>query len=102
MMAVGVASPRAQGQAMTSTATMRIMAGTNSPPTHQQTKVTEGDGNDGRHKNGRHPVRQGLDGGLAALGLLHHPDDPGQGRVPAHFGGFELEKPWPVDGAAHH
>jgi len=40
IMAVGVASPRAQGQAMINTATIRIMDGTNSPPTaHQRTKV---------------------------------------------------------------
>ncbi len=40
MMAVGVARPSAQGQAMTRTATMRIMAGTNSPvAAHQIIKV---------------------------------------------------------------
>ncbi len=40
IIAVGVASPRAQGQAMTNTATIRIMAGTNSPPiVHQRIKV---------------------------------------------------------------
>ena len=40
MMAVGVARPRAQGQAMINTATIRIMEGTNSPPmVHQRMKV---------------------------------------------------------------
>ena len=40
MIAVGVARPRAQGQAMMRTATNRIMAGTNSPPRlHQRMKV---------------------------------------------------------------
>ena len=37
MIEVGVASPMAQGQAMTSTAVRRIRAGTNSPPTNHQT-----------------------------------------------------------------
>ena len=41
IMAVGVARPRAHGQAMTRTATRRIMAGTNSPVMlHQRPKVT--------------------------------------------------------------
>ncbi len=37
IMAVGVANPNAQGHAITSTATIRIIAGTNSPPTAHQT-----------------------------------------------------------------
>ena len=59
MMAVGVASPRAQGQAMTSTATSRIMAGTNAPVTPPpDTEGHQAMRDHGRHEHGRHPVGQ--------------------------------------------
>ena len=76
MMAVGCGQPRAHGQAMTSTATNRIMAGTNSPAMpHQMKKHHDRHCDDGRHKYGGNLIGQGLDGGFAALGFLDQSDD---------------------------
>ena len=44
-----------------------------------------------RHENPGHFIGQALNGGLAALGLLHQADDLGQGRFFTNAGGLEGE-----------
>ena len=85
MMAIGVASPSAQGQAMMSTATAftRACARRGSGPTSAQTQrrraaaaaTTAGTNQPDDH------VREPLDGRAAALRVRHHPDDLGEEGV---------------------
>ena len=94
--AVGVASPMAHGQAITSTATMLIRARVNCETSalagarkYQARKVTAAIANHRRDEDRRNLVGQLLDGGLAALGFLHQADDLRQGGLAPDLGGFE-------------
>src|SRR5581483_8413539 len=63
----------------------------------------EGQGGHGHHRRDEpagEPVGEALDGRLAALGLLHQPDDPGQDGVAAHRRGPHVERPVAVEGGA--
>ncbi len=86
---------------MMSTATMlmtaRLKAG-GGPQKYQARKVSGGQTHDHRHEDGRHPVHQALDGGLAGLGLIHQPDDLGEHHVLAHPGGLEDQEAAVVQG----
>ncbi len=65
-------------------------------------KNQQGNHDDRRYEHSGDAIGQGLDGGLAALGLLHQADDLGQGGFPAHPGGGEDDDPLAVDGAGGH
>ena len=94
MTAVGVARPRAQGQAMIITATKlsraRFREGFG-PKTAQTANVRSAMADDGGHEPAGDDVGQALDGGLGALGLFDEADDLGQHRVLADLGRPELE-----------
>ncbi len=80
---------------MISTATMLIMARLKTgggPQKYQTRKVRAAAAHDHRDENSRHPVHQVLDGGLAALGLIHQADDLREHHVLAHPGGLEDQK----------
>ena len=82
MMAVGVARPSAQGQAMTSTAVKMVMLNTTLWPLRSQAApASEGDQHDDRHEVSRDHVGELRDRGLRALRLLDELDDLGQGGV---------------------
>ena len=51
----------------------------------------QGDGHDRRHEDAADAVCQPGDGGLGGGGLLHEPDDLGEGGVAAHPGGPQLQ-----------
>ena len=101
MIAVGVARPMAQGQAMTTTVT-------NASQRERQPRLRpEGQpGHEGQRRQDEHdrdedladPVGQALDGGLAALGPTDHLDDPGEGGLAAHPGRPEDERAGRVEG----
>ena len=78
MMAIGVASPSAQGQAMIRTATALIRAwairGDRAPETPDGESHNR-DGDDGRNEIPGDDVREFLDGGTRALGIRDHPND---------------------------
>ncbi len=81
--AVGVASPRAHGQAMISTATAAVNAARPSSPSaavQPEAEGADGQGDHDRHEHGRDPVGQALHLGLAGLGVLDQPGDLGQRR----------------------
>ena len=103
MIAVGVARPRAQGQAITSTA----MAGISACPTAWPVSKPADEGQQGqaehhRHEDGGDAVGQALHRRLGALRLLHQADDPGQHRVPAHPRGLDPQQARAVDRGADH
>ena len=84
MIAVGVARPIAQGQAMITTPMKAVSARVNrgsGPNTNQTTNVSGGDQEHGRDEDLADPVGQALDRGLGALGVLDQLDDPRQRRV---------------------
>ena len=96
MMAVGVASPSAHGQAMMSTATdvyracdSRVSAGARS---NQATNVTTARHRTTGHEDAADPVGQPLDRGLRPLGLLDQPDDLLEDGVRPDLGGPEAER----------
>ena len=55
--------------------------------------------NNGRNKNGRYLIDQLLNGCLASLGILHHPDDLSQQGVLSYLVRHESESPFLIDGA---
>ena len=86
MMAIGVANPRAHGQAMMSTATALTSAcanGASFANTDQRTKVEDADRQHGRHEIAGNLVDEPLNRRPAALGFADHADDVGQQRVPS-------------------
>jgi hypothetical protein len=82
MIAVGVASPKAQGQATTRTATVAPSAFEGS---RQSQKASRGrrEGEHDRDEPRRPQVGQPLGGGLRPLRLADHPDDLGEDGVVA-------------------
>ena len=86
MIDIGVARPRAQGQAMISTATAltRAWARRGSGPSSAQSgEGHAGDRQHDEHEPGRDPVGEPLDRRAAALRLGDHRDDPRQQRLGA-------------------
>ena len=80
MMAVGVARPRAHGQAMISTATAAEKAtDAGSPMASQATNVARAISDDGRDEHAGHAVGEALHRGLAGLGVV---DEAGDLREP--------------------
>lgn len=94
-MAVGVASPKAQGQAI-----CRAVGESGLwrpyPPAQQ---CNDGQGDDGGDKHAGHLVGQLLYGRLAALGFLYHADDLRKHRLFAGLGGAEAKGALLVDGS---
>ena len=70
-----------------------IGAGQQQPASERHQRNDNHDG----HKIAADPVGQFLDGRLAALGLLDHAHDLGQGRVLAHLARLEPDQPFLVD-----
>ena len=101
MIAVGVARPRAQGQAMISTATAAVKASSTRVAGERATR---------RAWRGRWPARSGTKmpatrsarrwTGAATLGLLDEADDLGERGVGADAGGLDHEVAVGVDGGA--
>ena len=85
-MAVGVASPNAQGQAIMSTVN----------PQHEREQRYA---DDGGHKDGGHLVYQLLHGRFRTLRVLHQVDNLCQERVRPHLFGSEAEAAFLVDSA---
>ena len=84
MMAVGVARPRAHGQAITSTATRRISRRrSRRRGSHQKGRRRGRSAITAGTKHARHPVGEPLDRGLAALRLLDQADDRARHRLGA-------------------
>ncbi len=103
MIDMGVASPRAHGHAMISTATAftRACASRGSGPKNAQArKVATESADDGGDEPPRDHVGEALDGRPAPLRLAHHLDDLGEQRVAAHALGPHHEAPGAVDGGA--
>ena len=99
--AVGVASPRAQGQAMISTATAAVNAAASPPPVPiQNPSVADRQGDHDRHEDPGDPVGQPLHLGLAVLGVLDQPRHLGELGVRADPGGADDEPAAGVDGRA--
>ena len=96
MIAVGVARPMAQGQAMMSTVTMLTSAQgqlrLRARATNQIANVSAASADDQRHEPGADGVGQALDGRLGALRRLDHAHDLAEHRVPAHARGPEDER----------
>ncbi len=92
---IGVASPRAHGQAMISTGhgcdqgvdQLRLRA--KIEPDHEG---EHGQDHHDRHEVAGNRVGQACDGGLAVLGVLHHLDDLRQGSILADLGCAEFER----------
>ena len=68
-------------------------------------KIPDQAGDDGQNDDRRHKVqadRVGKRGNrrLRALGLLHHPDDPGKGRILPRLFGPDMQDPVFIDGPA--
>ena len=105
MMDMGVARPRAHGQAMMRTATALTMACASfgSGPSHIQT--TEGEHRNSqhhRHEDARDLVGETLNGRAAALGFGNHVHDLPEQRVAADSLGAHDETAGAIDGAARH
>ena len=103
MRAVGVARPRAQGQAMISTATAAVNATVGGVGGGGREPEPEGGGGQGDARPGRrrrHPIGQPLHRGLAGLGVLDQAGDLGQRGVGADAGGSHDEAAAGVDGGA--
>ena len=99
MSAVGVARPRAHGQAMISTATAAVNAdGGRLAGAEPEPERGDGEGDDDRHEHGRDPVGEALHRRLAGLGVLDEPGDLGQLGVGADPGGPHDEPAAGVDG----
>ena len=60
-----------------------------------------GDAHDRGHEIKAHPVGQAGDGGLAALGLAHQPDDAGQAGILPHMFGGHGQGAFTVDAPGH-
>ena len=99
MMAVGVANPRAQGQAITSVAggtdegLLKTVAG-DQPANEGYRSNADHRG----HEDSAHPVHQPLHSWLACLGVLHEMDHSGQRGIFSHRRRLDFKKPVHVDG----
>ena len=79
MIAVGVARPRAHGQAMISTATAAVKATDgDSPVPEPEAERGDGERDDDRDEHGRDPVGEALHRRLAGLGVVDEAGDLGQ------------------------
>ena len=99
MMAVGVASPSAHGQAMISTATAFTMAVANGAKNSQRAKVSSAAASTPSGEIAAHHVGQPRHGRARALRLLHHLDHLLQHRAAPHLGGLVPQAARAVDGA---
>ena len=103
MIAVGVASPSASGQVMTTTVMAKSMASSTELPTAIQAGERERPADQGdQHQPERGTVGQPLAGCLGVLGLLHQRDDLGERGVGADLGGAHAQRPGGVDRGADH
>ena len=98
----GMARPRACGQAITSTVTVRVDG-----VGHAAQQGPGDEGEDARaggevEQEGRGPVGQGLGTGGRCLGLGHQPLDAGQGGVVADGCDPDADAGVRGDGAGHH
>ena len=99
--AVGVARPRAQGQAMIEDGDGGGEGGADAGTRHQPAaEGGDGDGDDDRHEDARDPVGEALDLGLAGLGVLDELGHLGELGVRADAGGADHQPPAGVDGGA--
>ena len=98
--AVGVARPRAQGQAMISTATAAVNAVGGLAGAEPEPEGADGEGDDDGDEHGGDLVGEPLDRGLAVLGVGDEPGDLGQRGVGADPGGPHDEAAAGVDGGA--
>ena len=90
--AVGVARPRAHGQAMISTATAAVKAAAAPAPLpSQKPRVRHRQGDHDRHEDAGDPVGEPLHLGLAVLGVLDQPGHLGELGVAADPGGADDE-----------
>ena len=105
MIDIGVASPRAQGQAMISTATAltsaKPIAGAG-PKIDHAANVGDGHDHDGRHEPGRDRVHELLDRGARALCFRDHGDDLRQQGIAADAFGAHHEAARGVDRGPGH
>ena len=93
MMAVGVARPSAQGQAMTSTETAVRMAASRSPPmAHQPMKVTAAMTSTTGTKTALTLSTSALDRRLGRLRPFDHADDPRQHGLVADGQGLDRQQ----------
>jgi hypothetical protein len=86
--AVGVASPRAQGQAMIRTATAAVKAAVAEWPVMSQNRGGQRQTDDDGDEHGRDPVGESLDVGLAVLGVLDEAGHLGELGVGTDAGGL--------------
>ena len=103
MMAIGVASPSAHGQAMISTAMALSSASArrgSGPQTYQPDERRDRHDDDRRHEPRRHGVGEPLDGRARALRLADHPDNLREHGVAADALGAHHEAAGSVDGRA--
>ena len=101
MIAVGVASPRAQGQAITSTATALIKAvSSGAPYSHQPIRVAECQQQDHRHEDLADFIHQFLNRRLRRLSVLHQTNDPRQHGFRAECLGANQQPTFTIDRAA--
>ena len=101
MIAVGVASPSASGQVMTTTVMAKSSASLTEPAGREPGQEGAGAGDEGdEHQPERGPVREPLSGRLGVLRLLHERHDLGQRGVGADLGGPDPQRAGGVDGGA--
>src|SRR6266540_1218837 len=101
--AVGVARPRASGQAITTAEIAKVSDCRKSSRTIPK-PYSEGDkagGNGKNHRVLRRPVGKTLAGRLGALGLLYQPDDLTQGSIATDLGRAESDAALLVDRSAY-
>ncbi len=102
-MAVGVANPKAQGQAITSTARAAENARSGPAPVSSHTAaVTSCDDEDHRDEHPSDAIGQPLRIGLLRLCLLNQADHSRELGVGADCGSFDDEPPVEHDGAPDH
>ena len=104
-MDVGVARPRAQGQAMIRTATAAARLRLNSEFSGarvQAAKVAKGDDHYDRHEITGYHIYEALDRGSGALGVADHEGNLAKQRLLADPGGLHLESAYGVERSARH
>lgn len=69
---------------------------------HPRREGQHGEDDDGGNENAGDPVDGPLHGGLAALRIPHHADDPGQHRVLPHPVGPETERTVAIHRSGEH
>jgi hypothetical protein len=102
MIAVGVARPSAQGQAITSTATAFTIPASISPANASQSSGGERKQQHRRDEDGADPIDQALDRRLGALGVRDHARDPAQHGFGADGRHLDQQRAVAIDGAADH